>query len=153
MARVTVEDCVVQVPNRFNLVVLAALRARQIYAGAPLTIDRGDDKFPVLALREIAGNKVSTSDLHKSVIKNFRTQVVLDEAEQKMADTLSREKSGSNRDIEIGRDSVEEKVVVPETDVQEKALAAEFEAEIARETETAAEPESAKAEPAVSDSA
>lgn len=146
MARVTVEDCVVQVPNRFNLVVLAAQRARQIYSGAPLTIDRGDDKFPVLALREIAGDKVTISDLNDAVIKSFRTHVVLDETEQKMADILSKEKSGSSRDIEIGRGSVEEKVVVSEAETSEKELAAEFEAEIARETKAESDTE-AKSQP------
>ena len=156
MARVTVEDCVLQVPNRFNLVVLAAQRARQIYSGAPLTIERGDDKFPVLALREIAGKHVNCDDLNHAVIQGFRTQVILDETEQKMADSLSREKSGSSRDIEIGRGSVEEKVVVAEADVQEKDLAAEFEAEMAKdkkpEAEAKSEPEVAETGPAVSKS-
>ncbi|MEN8236563.1 MAG: DNA-directed RNA polymerase subunit omega [Pseudomonadota bacterium] len=161
MARVTVEDCIIQIPNRFNLVVLAAQRARQIYSGSPLTIDRGDDKFPVLALREIAGSSVTLSDLNASMVQSFRTQVVLDETEQKMADTLSREKSGSKRDLEIGRSSVvEEKVVVSEADAQEKKLAAEFEAEIAREAEgrgkgksgTKYKPAKAKSESAPSES-
>ncbi len=147
MARVTVEDCVVQIPNRFNLVVLAAQRARQIYSGAPLTIERGDDKFPVLALREIAGNHVKPSDLNHAVIQGFRTQVILDETEQKMSDSLSRDKSGSSRDIEIGRGSVEEKVVVSESDAQEANLAAEFEAEMAKESKPEAEPKTQATEP------
>ena len=59
MARVTVEDCVEKVPNRFNLVLLAANRARAIAAGAPLTVDRDNDKNPVVALREIAEDMVN----------------------------------------------------------------------------------------------
>ena len=62
MARVTVEDCVDKVPNRFELVMLAAHRAREISAGSPLTVDRDNDKNPVVALREIAEGKV-TRDL------------------------------------------------------------------------------------------
>ena len=58
MARVTVEDCVVKIPNRFELVLLAAQRAREITSGAPLTLDRDDDKNPVVALREIADETV-----------------------------------------------------------------------------------------------
>src|SRR6266568_2665495 len=64
MARVTVEDCVVKVPNRFELVLLAAQRAREVTSGAPLTLDRDDDKNPVIALREIAEE---TPDLEQTL--------------------------------------------------------------------------------------
>src|SRR6516165_2741702 len=63
MARVTVEDCVLKVPNRFELVLLAAQRAREITSGAPLTLDRDDDKNPVVALREIADEPEETHEL------------------------------------------------------------------------------------------
>ena len=63
MARVTVEDCVVKVPNRFELVLLAAQRAREITSGAPLTLDRDDDKNPVVALREIADETIALDHL------------------------------------------------------------------------------------------
>ena len=63
MARVTVEDCVPKVPNRFELVLLAAQRAREITAGGPLTLDRDDDKNPVVALREIAEETISLDHL------------------------------------------------------------------------------------------
>ena len=63
MARVTVEDCVVKVPNRFDLVLLAAQRAREIASGAPLTVERDDDKNPVIALREIAEETVALDHL------------------------------------------------------------------------------------------
>ena len=68
MARVTVEDCVDKIPNRFDLVLLAAQRARQISGGAELTLDRDRDKNPVVALREIAEEMVTPSDLKESAI-------------------------------------------------------------------------------------
>src|SRR6202158_5182466 len=67
MARVTVEDCVVRVPNRFELVLLAAQRAREITSGAPLALDRDDDKNPVVALRETAGETVGLGHLQESL--------------------------------------------------------------------------------------
>jgi DNA-directed RNA polymerase subunit omega len=72
MARVTVEDCVDKVPNRFDLVLLAAQRAREISGGAELTIDRDRDKNPVVALREIAEQTVRPKDLKESAISNLQ---------------------------------------------------------------------------------
>ena len=72
MARVTVEDCVVKVPNRFELVLVAAQRAREITAGAQLTLDRDDDKNPVVALREIADDTVPLDRLQDSIIRACR---------------------------------------------------------------------------------
>ena len=74
MARVTVEDCVELVPNRFELVLLAAQRARGISAGAELTIDRDRDKNPVVALREIADETIPLDDLHDSLVQNNQRQ-------------------------------------------------------------------------------
>ncbi|MDA0366794.1 MAG: DNA-directed RNA polymerase subunit omega [Proteobacteria bacterium] len=82
MARVTVEDCVEIVPNRFELVVLAAQRSREISAGAPLTIERDNDKNPVIALREIADRTVSTDELDDSLILSLQKQVESDEPEE-----------------------------------------------------------------------
>jgi DNA-directed RNA polymerase subunit omega len=82
MARVTVEDCVEIVPNRFELVVLAAQRSREISAGAPLTIERDDDKNPVIALREIADKTVKTDELDDSLILSLQKQVEADEPEE-----------------------------------------------------------------------
>jgi DNA-directed RNA polymerase subunit omega len=82
MARVTVEDCVVKVPNRFELVLLAAQRAREITSGAPLSIDRDDDKNPVVALREIADETVGLGHLKESVVRGMQKHVELDEAEE-----------------------------------------------------------------------
>ncbi len=81
MARVTVEDCIVQVPNRFDLVMLAAQRAREIVAGAPLTLERDDDKNPVVALREIAEETVDLENLNNSIVQGLQKHVEMDEAE------------------------------------------------------------------------
>jgi DNA-directed RNA polymerase subunit omega len=72
MARVTVEDCVDKIPNRFDLVLMAAQRARQISGGAELTIDRDRDKNPVVALREIAEETVIPTELHEAVISSLQ---------------------------------------------------------------------------------
>jgi DNA-directed RNA polymerase subunit omega len=82
MARVTVEDCVVRVPNRFELVLVAAQRAREITAGAQLTLDRDDDKNPVVALREIADDTVPLDKLQDSLIRGMQKHVEIDEPEE-----------------------------------------------------------------------
>jgi DNA-directed RNA polymerase subunit omega len=82
MARVTVEDCVPKVPNRFELVLLAAQRAREITAGAPLTLDRDDDKNPVVALREIADETIGLDHLRGSVVRGMQKHVEIDEPEE-----------------------------------------------------------------------
>ena len=82
MARVTVEDCVLKVPNRFELVLLAAQRAREVTAGAPLTLDRDDDKNPVVALREIAEDTVQLDHLQDSLVRGMQKHVEIDEPEE-----------------------------------------------------------------------
>jgi DNA-directed RNA polymerase subunit omega len=79
MARVTVEDCVLKVPNRFDLVMLAAQRARDISAGSPLTVDRDNDKNPVVALREIADTTVDLDTLNHSLVKGLQKVAEVDE--------------------------------------------------------------------------
>ena len=81
MARVTVEDCVDKVPNRFELVMLAAHRAREVAAGSPLTVDRDNDKNPVCALREIADETQLADDLRQRLIESNQTQIEVDEPE------------------------------------------------------------------------
>jgi DNA-directed RNA polymerase subunit omega len=81
MARVTVEDCVDKIPNRFDLVLLAAQRARQIWGGADLTIDRDRDKNPVVALREIADETVRPRELEEAIVTNLQT-VRIDEEDE-----------------------------------------------------------------------
>lgn len=82
MARVTVEDCVDKVPNRFDLVMLAAHRAREITAGSSATVDRDNDKNPVVALREIADETQSVDDLRERMIESTQTQIEVDEPEE-----------------------------------------------------------------------
>ena len=81
MARVTVEDCVDKIPNRFDLVLFAAQRARQISGGADLTIDRDRDKNPVVALREIAEEMVKPKELQEAVVTNLQ-KVRMDEEDE-----------------------------------------------------------------------
>ncbi len=82
MARVTVEDCVDKVPNRFELVMLAAHRAREISSGAPITVDRDNDKNPVVSLREIADETQSVDELRERLIESNQTQIEVDEPEE-----------------------------------------------------------------------
>jgi DNA-directed RNA polymerase subunit omega len=85
MARITVEDCVLKVPNRFELVMLAAQRARDVSAGAPLAVERDNDKNPVVALREIAEGEVELDHLRYELIHGLRRHV---EIEDRPEDTL-----------------------------------------------------------------
>lgn len=82
MARVTVEDCVDKVPNRFELVMLAAHRAREISAGSPVTVDRDNDKNPVVSLREIADETQSADALRERLIESNQNQIEVDEPEE-----------------------------------------------------------------------
>ena len=81
MARVTVEDCIDKVENRFELVLLAGHRARQISQGASITVDRDNDKNPVVALREIADETLSPGDLKEDLIHSLQKHVEVDEPE------------------------------------------------------------------------
>ena len=81
MARVTVEDCVEKIPNRFELVMVASQRARKISTGAALTIDRDNDKNPVVSLREIAESTVSIDDLKEELIRNYQRVIEMDDKE------------------------------------------------------------------------
>ena len=89
MARVTVEDCVDKVPNRFELVMLAAHRARSLASGVPLTVDRDNDKNPVVALREIADETLTADQLRESAIESFQRQIEVDEPEEDVMTLLT----------------------------------------------------------------
>jgi DNA-directed RNA polymerase subunit omega len=82
MARVTVEDCITKVRNRFDLVLFASQRARQISGGAELELERDNDKNPVVALREIAEKKVKADDLQEAIIQSMQRHVEIDEPEE-----------------------------------------------------------------------
>ena len=89
MARVTVEDCVDKVENRFDLVLLASHRARMISSGAPLEVDRDNDKNPVVALREIADSRLTPDDLKEDLIHSLQKHVEVDEPEVEVVPALN----------------------------------------------------------------
>lgn len=95
MARVTVEDCIDKVDNRFELVLLASHRARLISSGSPLTIDRDRDKNPVVALREIADQTIAPDDLKEQLIHSMQKYVEVDEPEAEAVPLLGNTAAAS----------------------------------------------------------
>ena len=98
MARVTVEDCIDKVDNRFDLVLLASHRARMISSGAQMTIDRDNDKNPVVALREIADETVSPGDLKEDLIHSLQKYVEVDEPEPEAMPLIGSPGTGVDAD-------------------------------------------------------
>ena len=127
MARVTVEDCVLKVPNRFGLVMVAAQRAREISAGAQLTLERDNDKNPVVALREIADATVNTDDLSNSVVTGLQKHVENDEPEEE----------GQGFGVGAGEDMLAEmqQAQISEEDAEDADMAIDGEFEDAAEAE------------------
>ncbi|MDB5314758.1 MAG: DNA-directed polymerase subunit omega [Rhodospirillales bacterium] len=93
MARVTVEDCIVKVPNRFDLVLLAAQRARNIARGEEPTIDRDDDKNPVIALREIADETIELGPLEADLVKSLQRSAEPEPAEEEVLDLIATDEN------------------------------------------------------------
>ncbi|MCK8783568.1 DNA-directed RNA polymerase subunit omega [Roseomonas sp. NAR14] len=93
MARVTVEDCILKVPNRFDLVLYAAQRARNISRGEEITLDRDNDKNPVVALREIAESKVELSALEADIIKSLQRAPEPEPAEEEVLDLIATDEN------------------------------------------------------------
>ena len=100
MARVTVEDCIDKVPNRFELILLAAHRARMIAVGSELAVERNDDKNSVVALREIADTAIAPSDVREALITSIQSNVEIDDAEERAAPPLPAQLASI-----LGRDS------------------------------------------------
>jgi DNA-directed RNA polymerase subunit omega len=100
MARVTVEDCIDKVDNRFELVLLASHRARLISQGAPITIDRDNDKNPVVALREIADETLSPGDLKEDLIHSLQKHVEVDEPEPDASAQIADADTGAQASAE-----------------------------------------------------
>src|SRR3989338_11164705 len=122
MARVTVEDCIRQVQNRFDLVMLASQRARQISAGSPLTVDRDNDKNPVVALREIALTTVSLEDLQENLIQGLQKHIPGEEPEEDLVELLSEEQAyagGPHRQVEIADLALDKEISDDEEDDEE----------------------------------
>jgi DNA-directed RNA polymerase subunit omega len=93
MARVTVEDCIVKIPNRFELVLLAAQRARNIARGEELTLDRDNDKNPVVALREIADETIELSAVEADLIKSLQRAPEPEPAEEEVLDLIATDEN------------------------------------------------------------
>ena len=91
MARVTVEDCVVKIPNRFNLVLIAAQRGREISAGSELTVERDNDKNPVVALREIAEGSIDLDNVRQALIAGLQKHVETEEPEDDAMELLAQD--------------------------------------------------------------
>lgn len=108
MARVTVEDCIKKLDNRFDLVILAAHRTRQISAGAPVTIERDKDKNPVIALREIAEGTVSVHELNDAVKNTFKPYSEVEPEEEERAELLEQELTSSHLKAIDTRESLDE---------------------------------------------
>jgi DNA-directed RNA polymerase subunit omega len=132
MARVTVEDCVEKVPNRFELVLLAAQRAREITAGAQMTVERDNDKNPVVALREIAESTVQLDEVNEALIRRYQKQAEKDEPEEDRPDfdpiaaelSLAMQQMGQTQSS--GRGSEEE------VETEEVSLESEVERELSQ---------------------
>ncbi len=101
MARVTVEDCVEKIPNRYELLMVAAQRAKDISAGSHLLVDRDNDKNSVVALREIAENKVSIENLQKSLVMNLQKFVEVEEPEEEELEIIAAEKELAELDAQF----------------------------------------------------
>lgn len=99
MARVTVEDCVEKIPNRFEVVMLAAHRARLISTGSEMLVERDDDKNPVVALREIAETSLKPEDLREDAISSLQKQVEVDEPEDDNMAALMGEGDSAEEDL------------------------------------------------------
>src|SRR5213594_1183357 len=98
MARVTVEDCIDKVENRFDLVLLASHRARMISSGAPITVERDNDKNPVVALREIADTTISPEDLKEELVHSLQKYVEVDEPEPESVPLIGGGAAGVDAD-------------------------------------------------------
>ena len=108
MARVTVEDCIDKVENRFELVMLASHRARMIASGASITIDRDNDKNPVVALREIADSTIVPDDLKEDLIHSLQKYVEVDEPEPEPVAAITAAEGVDDGEIAFDRMSEEE---------------------------------------------
>ncbi len=106
MARVTVEDCIDKLPNRYELVLVAAQRAKDISAGSMILVDRDNDKNSVVALREISENRVSIEDLQESLVKNQQKLVEIQEPEDEEVEIISAEKELASLGVQFSSDMI-----------------------------------------------
>ncbi len=130
MARVTVEDCVERIPNRFELVLLAAQRARNLSRGEELTIDRDDDKNPVVALREIAGQTIPLEKLESDLIKSLSRSPEPEPADEEVMDLIPTDQNIFGLQ-DISADEENATLPVDNEDMSPGDLEAAIEAELA----------------------
>lgn len=135
MARVTVEDCVERIPNRFEIVLLAARRAREIAAGSMLTVDRDNDKNPVVSLREIGDGTIDLDGLKSSLVHSLQRRVEVDEPEE---DNMAALMSSSNEWAGVIQENTTMETFTVEGDVEIRETASE---EDASDDEDADEPD------------
>jgi len=117
MARVTVEDCILRVPNRFELVLVAAQRARDIAAGGRLTVDRDNDKNPVVSLREIAEDTVPIEELKNALVTGLQKHVEVDEPEEDEMEAFMPERDIAFENMANEDDALEDGLTVTEDGV------------------------------------
>ncbi len=121
MARVTVEDCVTKIPNRFRLVMLAAQRARDLSIGSPLTVDRDNDKNPVVALREIAEETVTPEDLESALILGLQQNAESEETGEETTELLAvEEELAATAGADLVAEEIGERVVQMEKAASEE---------------------------------
>lgn len=111
MARVTVEDCVVKIPNRFNLVLLAGQRAREISAGGELTVERDNDKNPVVALREIAEGSIDLDNVRQALISSLQKHVESEEPEDDAMELLAQDANVAGVPYEAIAEGIEDETI------------------------------------------
>ena len=115
MARVTVEDCILKIPNRFELVMKAAQRSRALSVGAELTVERDNDKNPVVALREIADETVDIAEIEESLVKGLQKHIAMDEPVEEGEDTLAADEEDPRPDM-AGFEDIDEDEAAAEDD-------------------------------------
>ncbi len=119
MARVTVEDCITRIPNRFDLVMRAARRARDISAGLPLTVDRDNDKNPVVALREIAEGTIDLAAIEEMIVRSYQRHVEVEEPEEELMElSVTEEEMAREEEPSRMERAPEEEVLEDELSVE-----------------------------------
>ena len=106
MARVTVEDCIEKIPNRYELLLVASQRAKDIASGSPIKVERDNDKNSVVALREIAESKADIEDLQRSLVMGLQKYVEVEEPEEEELEILAAEKELAELDAQFDGDTI-----------------------------------------------
>lgn len=143
MARVTVEDCILKLPNRFELVLIASQRAREIGSGASLLVSRDNDKNPVVSLREIADTDISLEGLHDALVRNHQKVIEVEESSEDVIDVMEGEAEWARAATEAASVELAE---APGSDMAADDFGAEETAEEPAAAEAAADPVAADGE-------